>query len=624
MSSHMSWDGDSDDGSGWHRHYRCPCSEAFEDLPNATKDELKETEDSVPTERKPSVKEDSRFATLFASNDVPKAAQAAVINGIIEENSASLTLLEAELAEHHSKLYNIRATMRSINTRRRVLKEKQKNLHRENNLCRGIVSPVRKLPREIIAEIFLYLAPVLESTRSFTTLRRHGDPYDDDACMARAAIPWQLGQVCREWRRVAVSTHSLWSVCDFPLPYRHKCDLMPGHPGLVDPRKQTACIERSLASVETCLHRSGPCPISAQVVYHDFDHTTPFINTLSRHSHRLAGLLLVDFPQKLIDFFSESITQYSQLRSLGLVLASNHYNNTLNFICPSSLTNLHFQSLRLSAANRSCIPWTQLVKHCEIECRWVNEAGRWSAYAELQNVVDLCVHFDESVRGPQQPVLLPALRHARLTYPGDESILAHFDTPTLQSLSYDHASDERFEMRLPRQLPLLQTLQVRAEFCPRFVCDLRRTLMMCPDLRELFVVVKLPRAFDLVAALEERGEDGSISQTQVPLAPSLEVLRLQLDTNGYCAQDPDKLYYEKLLESIYLRFSSTSKNIWTLQVVLYEDDPLWVVPDLGKGEDRERKLRATTHWIGQGLNVLNRDANQADLDFNRGHLCNEI
>ncbi|KAK7038212.1 hypothetical protein R3P38DRAFT_2905020, partial [Favolaschia claudopus] len=480
---------------------RCLCSEAFEDLPDATEDELQAQKmgDALVAsiEHRPSAKEDPRFALFFTSNDVPMAAQAAVVNGILEEHNASLILLEAELAEQHTKLYNAQVTMRSLISRQRVLKAEQEYLTREIDTCRGIVSPVRSLPREIIAEIFLYFAPVLTTGHSFIT-----KPKDDAVRVPRVAIPWQLGQVCREWRTVAVSLHSLWSACDFPSPHSHETrqQTWGASSNPDDILKQTACIERSLASVETRLYRSGPNPISAQVVDHNPAHTMPFVNTLSRHSRRLKSLFLVDPTEETIDLFYESITQYSQLRSLGLASVSS--TPSISFVYPSSLTNLSFHSLHLSTANCSCIPWTQLTKYCEIKCSWGGEeANRWSSYANLQNAVDLCVHFIRSVRAPQQPVLLPALRHARLTYPGRQSILPYFDTPMLEGLSYNHPYGAGFELKLPRQLSSLRSLRVCAENCPRFTCNLRHTMMMAPNLSEFFVIVKPPRAFDFVAAL---------------------------------------------------------------------------------------------------------------------------
>ncbi|KAK7019286.1 hypothetical protein R3P38DRAFT_1259219 [Favolaschia claudopus] len=468
------------------------------------------------------------------------AAQAADIAGIIEEHNASLKLVEAKLAEHHCKLYKIRAEMRSLTFKQSALIAVQRHLDREIRRCRGIVSPVRRLPREIIAEIFLHLAPALTTGHLF-----RATSWRNESRVPRVAIPWQLGRVCREWRTVAVSLHSLWNVCDFPSPpvtsspefgwsWMHDSEKVPT-------AEQTARIGRSLASVEARLCRSGPSPISAQVVYQDTAHTLPLVDTLCRHSHQLKGLLLVDLPQKLIDLLSNSIAQNSQLRSLGLASTSTSRERSYSFGYPSSLTNLHLSSLELSAAACSCIPWTQLTKYCEIKCSW-RYADRWSSYTKLRNVVDLCVSFAEYCHKPQQPVLLPALRHARFTYFGAGSILQHFDTPILESLSYEHPKNADFELALPRRLPRLRSLRVRAENCPRFTCNLRHTMMMAPNLSEFFVAAQLPRAFDFVAALdsEERAEDGGSppmqTQSPSPLALNLEVLRLQIDTDGpYCA-----------------------------------------------------------------------------------------
>ncbi|KAJ7940219.1 hypothetical protein B0H13DRAFT_1574363, partial [Mycena leptocephala] len=78
------------------------------------------------------------------------------------------------------------------------LVEEEYMLLAEMKQFKAIISPIRRLPPEIIGEIFRYFAPALSSHHHSWGMKM------------RAEIPWHLGQVCRYWRNVAFSMRSLW------------------------------------------------------------------------------------------------------------------------------------------------------------------------------------------------------------------------------------------------------------------------------------------------------------------------------------------------------------------------------------------------------------------------------
>ncbi|KAJ6531250.1 hypothetical protein B0H19DRAFT_905164, partial [Mycena capillaripes] len=108
-----------------------------------------------------------------------------------------LSRLKAEISETHS----------IVRAKRNSLITEEYALLNEMRRYKGVISPIRRLPPEIIGAIFLYLAPVLGSNHQ---LRRRG-PLELDR-VPRVRIPWHLGHICRYWRAVALSTRSLWSV----------------------------------------------------------------------------------------------------------------------------------------------------------------------------------------------------------------------------------------------------------------------------------------------------------------------------------------------------------------------------------------------------------------------------
>ncbi|KAJ7622670.1 hypothetical protein DFH06DRAFT_954856, partial [Mycena polygramma] len=125
----------------------------------------------------------------LTSNDEPKAAQIVVIENIIRTQNATLSTLRAEILEVHS-------AVREMQKKRNALIEQEYALLAEMRRCKGVMSPIRRLPPEIVGEILLYFAP------SFAC----------GSIMSRVETPWHLGQICRYWRTVALSLRSLWSV----------------------------------------------------------------------------------------------------------------------------------------------------------------------------------------------------------------------------------------------------------------------------------------------------------------------------------------------------------------------------------------------------------------------------
>ncbi|KAJ7811593.1 hypothetical protein B0H14DRAFT_2182004, partial [Mycena olivaceomarginata] len=69
-----------------------------------------------------------------------------------------------------------------------ALRNEEGTLRDEIHDCEGVISPIRRLPPEIIVEIFLYLTP-----------RGYDEPH------LASEIPWHLGHICSYWRTVALS-----------------------------------------------------------------------------------------------------------------------------------------------------------------------------------------------------------------------------------------------------------------------------------------------------------------------------------------------------------------------------------------------------------------------------------
>ncbi|KAJ7623724.1 hypothetical protein FB45DRAFT_1061602 [Roridomyces roridus] len=91
-----------------------------------------------------------------------------------------------------TQISNLRAQLIQLEDERSVLAES----HQQH---KAIMSPLRRMPPEILANIFLYTLPssseIAHSSESKTT-----------------QSPWILGQICSRWREIALSASSLWSI----------------------------------------------------------------------------------------------------------------------------------------------------------------------------------------------------------------------------------------------------------------------------------------------------------------------------------------------------------------------------------------------------------------------------
>ncbi|PBK65361.1 hypothetical protein ARMSODRAFT_853709, partial [Armillaria solidipes] len=61
--------------------------------------------------------------------------------------------------------------------------------------AKKILSPSRRLPPEVLTEIFI---------RCWSFYRRSGTPLNP------RAVPWKLTHICKKWREVAIATPKLW------------------------------------------------------------------------------------------------------------------------------------------------------------------------------------------------------------------------------------------------------------------------------------------------------------------------------------------------------------------------------------------------------------------------------
>ncbi|KAJ7138176.1 hypothetical protein C8R44DRAFT_944680 [Mycena epipterygia] len=126
----------------------------------------------------------SRHHRLLNSNETPLDPDSTIVNSVISKARASLALVEQELSRPRDRVKQLEEKRASLLT------------HLAKNTV--ILSPLRRIPPEVLGEIFLWTLPLVGALRA----------KDFDV----ADSPWVLTHVSRHWRAVSLSIPSLCSL----------------------------------------------------------------------------------------------------------------------------------------------------------------------------------------------------------------------------------------------------------------------------------------------------------------------------------------------------------------------------------------------------------------------------
>ncbi|KAF5391597.1 hypothetical protein D9757_002548 [Collybiopsis confluens] len=149
----------------------------------------------------------------ISMNSIPSESQVSTIRSNISEHGRRLEQLEKEIieAEEARDLLEqqqlVAQTESSEFSREQLTNEREQHQGRITHLVvqrdqvqtdiealQAVISPIRRLPLEILSEIFVECFPKIKFTRP-----------------SAHEPPLLLAQICRRWRHVAISTPKIWS-----------------------------------------------------------------------------------------------------------------------------------------------------------------------------------------------------------------------------------------------------------------------------------------------------------------------------------------------------------------------------------------------------------------------------
>ncbi|KAF7335728.1 F-box domain-containing protein [Mycena venus] len=162
---------------------------------------------------------DGVSSQLLHSNVPPTDEQSDYVRQLVLQRQQEALDLEEQYRITYAALLDIDA--------------RRKQNQRDIEVLGAVFAPIRRIPVELLAEIFQFCIPTLAG---YDPNYRISDP---------CSVPIVLTRVCSVWREVAVNTPHLWTGLVLRLPNRH---------GNVN-----------LPMVETLVHRSNPLPITVTI-----------------------------------------------------------------------------------------------------------------------------------------------------------------------------------------------------------------------------------------------------------------------------------------------------------------------------------------------------------------------
>ncbi|KAJ7043075.1 hypothetical protein C8F04DRAFT_1073607 [Mycena alexandri] len=136
----------------------------------------------------------SPFQSLTTVETVPTPTETAAIRDLIRETDAEIIWREHAIARLHCEVAE---------------------LHRRSEQHKAIIAPIRRVPPEVVAEIFLQVTAI-EAEKSSYPLdlwRDRDDNLVEKKSIARPLVhhsPLIFGEISREWRSISLSTPRLW------------------------------------------------------------------------------------------------------------------------------------------------------------------------------------------------------------------------------------------------------------------------------------------------------------------------------------------------------------------------------------------------------------------------------
>ena len=264
----------------------------------------------------------SHLLSLLRSGHVP------------DENEKSSILSTIE--DYNSQLDSLNTDLTQLKTIINQLQNRHSELELQISYQKGLLSPIRRLPNELLSEILLYSSGGRVNVSS---------PKSDI---------WKFERVCKKWRDISLSSE-IWSSIDVSL----ECIMAPWNPGTT--------IEMVAQLAELCLRRSRDRSLS--VKFEEIGSPVNFkdiFDLFSAYSNRWEELFLSlsMLPTEKSPILDYGLTRLNFLRFSGAYKGSTPLDT---FKHAQQLQRLHLFSVP-KPLRSLLLPWSQITDFKAILC----------------------------------------------------------------------------------------------------------------------------------------------------------------------------------------------------------------------------------------------------------------
>ncbi|KAJ7589806.1 hypothetical protein C8J56DRAFT_1163615 [Mycena floridula] len=373
-----------------------------------------------------------RIQELLSSNISPSEAEEFHLRGILSQGDHFLQNLDDRIAAMQRELKEL------------VLERARKAAELRD--CKLILNPVRRVPKELLCEIFLsFINENLEEDETKSSL----DP---------SATHWAVTRVCREWRGIAVSLPRMWSTM------RIVQEDLDGPTGDM----------MTLQILGTQLHRSGTHQLSASFSCDDLVPSHHVLQTLLCTSQRWKDLH-ISVPVEQLAAFTSLRGYIPSLQTLHLwdCLADpvGPASTALRMDMFEFASNLKTLFGHPNALSNFKLPFSQITAfESTYDCPCHSYPNVLVLMPNLEKLTTTCSDPDDIDDYPDT-IQLPNLRHAVLNR-GDEQdphcnsdcvLLCRLCLPALQDLEVTiYQSTTELRSLIERSQSPLVRLSLRA------------------------------------------------------------------------------------------------------------------------------------------------------------------
>ncbi|KAF8196559.1 hypothetical protein BJ912DRAFT_955651 [Pholiota molesta] len=375
------------------------------------------------------------------------------------------------------------------------------------NQHEGIISSIRRLPIELIQEIFAWATLHVRTHSRYRTV---------------SELPWRLSQVCQTWRASALSVSTLWSF----LP-------------TLQLKKSRAATRHQMGYLTELLRRSGKAPLDIYVHSPYYDNKThPILDTLISHSERWQTLTVEATPI-LISGFGAAKGRLSSLKCLALQTPWHRFFDGPPVALDTFEVAPQLQKVSVSGpfAGEVKLPFSQLVHYKErrISSNLMNQVLSSSLLQSL-TVLELSDQADfPSVTLPHLIKLQIKFQHEAMGNAFDKFTLpAIEDIKAVSAVGNLIARLTTLIGRSRSPCPL-KTLSVRTGFIEPG--DLSSLLRLTPELRSLDTTITRTNNFIDIASLAYRGRSPPLVPYWRRALNELAALRCELEIEGDTTTD---------------------------------------------------------------------------------------